>query len=175
MISFLLLTTFTVSIDSFFCGFSLAFNRKNKYVIIPGIALTVFAMCLLTNYGAMALQHYLSQKITCLGGFILIFVGVYNIFKKNDQISTNGNIIKQSILIGFAVGLDGALANLSLSLMGLNSFFVPLLIAVMHGMMISLGILLANTKLVVSFNKIGFLPPLILILLGLYKVAGLFI
>ena len=175
MISFLLLTTFTVSIDSFFCGFSLAFNNKNKYIIVPGIVLTVFTMCLLSNYGAIAMQQYLNQKIACLGGFILILVGVYNIFKKAENINTNGSVIKQSILIGFAVGLDGSIANLSLSLMGLNSFFVPLLIAIRHGIMITLGILLTNTKFVVGFNKIGFLPPLVLILLGLYKVAGLFI
>ena len=77
--------------------------------------------------------------------------------------------------MGFAVGIDGALANLSLSLMGLNDFFVPLTIALMHALMVYLGIVLAKTSLSKKIGKIGFLPPLVLMVLGGYKMLGLFI
>ena len=78
-------------------------------------------------------------------------------------------------MTGFAVGIDGATANLSLSLMGLNAFYVPLTIALCHALMIWLGIILASVFTGKKFAKIEFLPPLILIALGGYKLLGLFI
>lgn len=176
MIYFLLLTALTVSIDSFFCGFSLAFLGGKKRFIVLGITVTVFLMSLFTNYTATLLSDSLSEKTASLGGIILIFVGIYNLVKKDSlKIDGSKSIIKQSFITGFAVGLDGALANLSLAIMGINAFYVPLTIALMHGVMITFGILLAKTKLVAKINKFGFLPPLVLILLGVYKLVGFFI
>ena len=88
---------------------------------------------------------------------------------------SQGNVIKQSLITGFAVGLDGAAANLSLALMGLNAFYVPLTIAAMHAAMITLGIILAQTPVVKKFDKLDFIPPVILILLGIYKLTALFL
>ena len=176
MTYYLLLTSFTVSIDSFVCGFSLAFEKGKKLPLVLGITLTVFIMCIIANYLASFLSGYLSEKTASLGGLILIGVGIYNLLKKDSpEKQRNGGILKQSILSGFAVGLDGAFANLSLSLMGLNEFYVPLTIAVMHAIAISLGVLLSKTKLISKFGKIKFLPPLILILLGAYKLTALFL
>ena len=79
------------------------------------------------------------------------------------------------MLTGFAVGIDGALANLSLSLMNINEFYVPIIIAVMHALMIWLGILLSQTKFAKKFAKIEIFSPLILIFLGTEKLLGLFI
>ncbi len=177
MIYFLLLTALTVSIDSFACGFSLAFNKGKKYPIVLGIALTVLVMCLLTNYLTKLFADYLSEKIACLGGLILIAVGIYNLFKKDSdgECNENRSPLKQSLITGFAVGLDGAFANLSLSLMGINAFYVPLTIAVMHAVMIALGILLAKAPFIRTLGRLNFIPPLILIALGSYKLLGLFI
>ena len=175
MIYFLLLTAFTVSVDSLACGFSLSFGAKKKLPIIVGIALTVFVMCLITNYGALLLNSVITEKTASLGGLLLIGVGVYNLLKKKtNNVAPRDNFL-QILTTGFAVGLDGALANLSLSLMGLNAIYVPVVIAVMHALMIALGIMLSQTHLVKKFAKIGFMPPLILILLGAYKLLGLFI
>lgn len=175
MTYFLILTAITVSIDSFFCGFSLALKSSKKWSVVLGIVLTVFIMCLITNYTAVLLQPYLTEKTASLGGIILIGVGLYNLFKQNEEISTKGNVFYQSLIVGFAVGLDGALANLSLAIMGTNALYVPIIIALTHGITITIGILLARTKFVAGLNKIGFLPPLVLILLGIYKIAGFFI
>ena len=177
MIYFLLLTALTVSIDSFVCGFSLSLGGGKKLPIIIGIALTVYVMCLITNYLTVAFADKLSEKTACLGGLILTGVGIYNLFKKkrDNTESKNKGIIASSIITGFAVGLDGALANLSLSLMGINKFYVPLTIAVMHALTITAGVLLARAPFVKKFAKIGFIPPVILILLGGYKLLGLFI
>ncbi len=177
MIYFLILTAITVSIDSLVCGFSLAFYCKKKIQIVLGVALTVFVMCLITNYATVIFQDKLSEKTACLGGLLLILIGVYNLLSPNtkDKNLTDKKPLIQSLITGFAVGLDGAIANLSLSLMGLNAFYVPLTIAITHAIAIYLGVSLAQTRLVRHFAKIEFLPPLILIFLGGYKLLGLFI
>lgn len=176
MIAFLIVTALTVSIDSFVCGFSLSLSNGKKLPIILGIAITVFVMCAFTNYLTAFFAEKISEKTASLGGLILIGVGLYNIFKKKEDAQHKTNsALSQALVTGFAVGLDGALANLSLSLMGINAFYVPITIAVMHALMIALGIALASTSLAKKFGKIGFLPPVILILLGGYKLLGLFI
>lgn len=176
MIYFLLITAFTVSIDSFACGFSLSFVKGKKAFIVFGVTLTVFVMCLIANYLATFLSTFLTDKISCLGGLILIGVGIYNLVKKDKEtVESNKGIIKQSLISGFAVGLDGAVANLSLAIMGINAFYVPVIIALMHSFTISLGILLANSIFAKRLGKVKVLPPLILILLGIYKTLGFFI
>ena len=176
MIAYLILTAFIVSIDSFVCGFSLAFSTNKKSPLILGIALTVLAMCFITNYATFFFADKITEKTACLGGIILIAVGLFNLLKKEKHESIKSkSALTQSILTGFAVGLDGALANLSLSLMGINDFYVPIVIALTHAFTITLGITLAKTRLAEIFAKIEFLPPLVLIVLGAYKLLGLFI
>lgn len=176
MTYFLLITAFTVSIDSFLCGFALAFLKGKKIFLVLAITLTVFVMCGTTNYAASFLDDVLTEKVASLGGIILIFIGIYDLIKKEDLKTDESNgILKQSIISGFAVGLDGAAANLSLSIMGYNSFLVPLTIAAMHGVMISFGIILAKAGTKIKNKAVEFLPPFILILLGVYKLAGFFI
>lgn len=177
MTYFLLITAFTVSIDSFVCGFSLSFSVKKKLPIITVIAITVFIMCALTNYLTVFFSDKLTEKTACAGGIILVGVGLFNLLKKKDDAPQQfkGSAFRQSLITGFAVGLDGAMANLSLALMGINAFYVPLTIALMHAGMIALGVTLSQTAFTRKFAKIEFIPPLILILLGGYKLLGLFI
>ncbi len=178
MIFFIILTALSVSIDSFVCGFSLAFTNKKKLNIVLDIAITVFIMCLITNYLSFAIEKIFSQEVASCGGFILIVIGVINLInakKTSTTIIKCKSGLKQGIAAGLAVGLDGAFANLSLALMGFNFFYVPVIIATFHGIMIYLGITLAHTRLAKKLDKIGIIPPLILILLGGYKILGLFI
>lgn len=176
MTAYLILTALAVSIDSFVCGFSLALGKNKKLPIIIGIALTVFVMCALTNYLTTFFNERISEKTASLGGLILIGVGVFNLFKSNkDECPKSKSALCQSLITGFAVGLDGAFANLSLALMGINAFYVPITIALMHALMIAVGVFLSDLPLAKKFAKIEFVPPVILILLGAYKLLGLFI
>lgn len=175
MIYFLLITALTVSIDSFVCGFSLSLTNNKKLPLILGIALTVFIMCAAVNYATAFFADKLTEKTASLGGIILIAVGIYNLLKSDNDTIKERSTLSQALISGFAVGLDGALANLSLALMGMNAFYVPITIAVMHALMIALGIALSQTSIVKKFAKIGFLPPIVLILLGAYKLLGFFI
>lgn len=177
MIYYLLLTAFTVSIDSFFCGFSLSFLKGKKRYIIFIITLTVFIMCLITNYGVKLLNLKASKITLIVGGALLALIGLINLFKKEQNIQKgNGStLIKQSFIVGFAVGLDGAGANLSLSLMGINALYVPLTIALMHGVLISLSILLEKCFIGQKMEKFAFISPVILIILGGYKILTVLI
>lgn len=176
MIYYLILTAFTVSIDSFVCGFSLSISSKKKFPVIACISLTVFLMCLITNYIPTFLVGAINERTACFGGIILIAIGILNLVKIKKAVKpTNNNAFKQSIITGFAVGLDGATANLSLSLMGLNAFYVPLTIAFFHALLIWLGTILSGLKITKKFAKIEFVAPIILIGLGCYKLLGLFI
>ena len=179
MISFLLITALTVSIDSFICGFSISLSSKKKYPIVLIIALTVLVMCTITNYLTALLKNFITEETASLGGIILICVGIFNLIrsrkKQNQNILPDKFSFSKVFIIGLAVGLDGALANLSLALMSINEFYVPITIALMHAFMIWLGIVLSNTPFAKKIGKIEFLPPIILILLGGYKLLGLFI
>ena len=178
MIYFLLLTAFTVSIDSFACGFSLRSAGKKRLTVILCIAFTVFIMCAAANYAAIALSGALTERAAGAGGAVLCGVGIYNLFKKDGAgpfLKKNDAGAAGAVITGFAVGLDGAAANLSLALMGINAFYVPVIIAVMHALMIWLGILLADAPLFKKFAQLKFAPPLILSLLGIYKLAAAFL
>ena len=136
-------------------------------------------MCIFTNYAPLFFNDFLDENASYFGGLILLTIGLLNFVKCFDKFSQKSekNLVVSSkiLMVGFAVGIDGALANLSLSLMGLNAFYVPITIAFTHALMVYLGILLSNTSLSNKFGKIEFLPPLVLIVLGGYKMLGLFI
>ncbi len=177
MTYFLLLTALSVSVDSFFCGFSLASRVKNKFLLVLGIALTVLVMCEIATYSALLLSDVINEKTASLGGIILVALGLYNLLtsKKVEGKKKPRNTLSQSIICGFAVGLDGATASLSLALMGFDDFYVPILIAVMHAVLIGLGIILSNVTFCKKIERFDFIPPLILIGLGVYKLLGLFL
>lgn len=177
MIYTLLLTAFTVSIDSYFCGFSLSLVSQKKTPIVLSIFFTVLVMCLVANYCVILIAiNVLEELSAIIGGTILIAIGIFNLVKKDEENKDfYGGTIKKSIMTGFAVGLDGSVANLSLAIMGINGFYVPLTIAVTHAVTIWLGIITANCGLCQKLKKASFVAPLILILLGAYKIVSVFI
>lgn len=174
---FLILTAFTVSIDSFACGFSLAKGKNNVFTLVSVITFTVFFMCLIANYFALFALNFLTEKTAALGGLLLISVGVYDLLKKEEEPRLSlpkKSGIRKTFGVGFAVGLDGALANLSLSLMGLNAIYVPIIIALMHGVMIETGAIVSGfVKKNKKFNA-DLLSSLILIALGAFKFLDFF-
>lgn len=172
MFWFLLLSSITVSIDSLVCGFSLCIGNSKKLRVVLFITVTVFLMCLTTNYLTVLFSHILTEKTTAIGGLILIFVGLFNLLKKDDQSSIKHATFKDLFLSGFAVGLDGAFLNLSLAIMGINFLYVPLLIAVVHGLAIGIGLIISTTSFVRKIEKFSFVAPLILIGLGVYKIIA---
>ena len=132
-------------------------------------------MCLIANYSTYFIAHLLTEKTASLGGIILIAVGIYNIVKKEDDQKDMKGTFRDSLLAGFAVGLDGALANLSLAMMGINYLYVPVIIAFFHASTIYLGIVLSSTIFANKVKKYKFIAYLLLIGLGIYKLIGFFL
>lgn len=170
---FLFSTALAVSIDSFVCGFSLGLNARRKLPVVLGIALTVFLMCLITDALGTSLSGILNEDVAALGGLVLIGVAIFNLMPRREGKNTAHDPFRQSVVVGLAVGLDGACANFSLALMGYTGVVVPALIALLHAAMIYLGISLSDTNALSFFKKADFLSPLILALLGLYKLSAL--
>lgn len=175
MILYLIITAITVSVDSFLCGFSLSLSSRKKFPLVLVITLTVYLMCNVTNYATYVFTNLLNEKTVGLGGIVLIAIGIYNLIKKESPSNVkHEKFIIQSITAGFAVGLDGAFANLSLSLMGINAFYVPLTIAIAHGIMIGLSVTITHSKICNKIKKVSAIAPILLILLGTYKIISIF-
>lgn len=175
MTLFLIITSLTVSIDSFICGFSLSLVSKRKLPIILGVTLTVFLMCLIANLTFSTILDCYQNLACILGGIILIGLGTYNLLKQDNEHPQTSGIVKQSIITGFAVGLDGAIASISLAFMGYDTILVPVIIGAMHGITISISTLISNIKTRTRIEKLYVISPLILILLGVYKIVETFI
>ncbi len=172
---FLLVTAVAVSVDSLICGFSLQVDKKQKLTVATIISVTVLITCLFANFFGGELKNVLTKRNANLSGLILIFIGVCNLFFSKKTSAVTGSSFKQIILTGFAVGLDGAAANLSLSITGYDSLFVPFLIAFTHFLAVSAGLFLADAKFIKTIENINFVAPVILIILGVYKVIRFFI
>ena len=177
MIYTLLITALAVSLDSFICGLALSIGHGKKACLVIVITVTVFIMCIIANYTGYLLQNFLTERTASLGGILLVLIGSYNLIKKEESVSKNrgDSFFTQSFIVGVAVGLDGAIGTFSLSLMGINSFYVPLIIALTHGIMITLSVALSQTTFFDKIGRFRFIPPILLILLGIYKTLGFFI
>lgn len=174
MTALLLITALTVSVDSFACGLGLSLGKKRNFLPVPVITATVFIMCLIAHFAAIPLSAVLTEKVASFGGLILIGTGVFGLFKREKDDKTRKGLW-DTVLVGFAVGLDGACADLSLALMGLDGIIVPVVIALMHALAVFFGILLSGAVKKSVMEKIGFLSPAILIAIGVYKIVSAFI
>lgn len=173
---FLIITAITVSLDSFACGICLTKENDQPVFIVAVITLTVFLMCLFASLFARAAATLLTEKSAALGGILLIAIGFADIFKRKQNAPEQITVPSRNKYfgVGFAVGLDGALANLSLSLMGFDSLFAPLIISLMHGVAVSFGILIGKIiKKNKSFN-FDLLSSFALIVMGTLKLFELF-
>ena len=166
---FLVTTAFIVSIDSFLAGFSLS-KKPNHKMVIAGAVSIIFVLCVVANYLGAVLKNVLTENVASLGGSILVLIGVYDLIAIKKSQKERDSAIIESVVTGFCVGLDGALSNLSLSIMGMNAFYVPVVITLMHLLMISLGLFTSNTCLKKFTERYSFIPPATLIVLGIYKL-----
>ena len=171
---FILLTTaFSVSLDSFFCGLSMSIKTKDNFKFIFGISLSVFILCILGRLIGVKTSNALLNYSEIVGGSILVIIAVIGFFeniRKNTFSSSSKNLFLESIIVGFAIGLDGSAGCVSLALSGYTSIFVPILITVVHVILLNVAILISNTTIAKRLNKYKFTPQIILFLLGSFKI-----
>lgn len=172
---FLIATALTVSADAFFCGFSLSLGGEKKAPVLAGISMTVLCLCLAAGLLGSALSDVFTEEVSLLGGLILAAVGVYNLTGETNPQKKRRGAMKQSVLVGVAVGLDGAVATLSLTMMGYPSLVVPLVVTAMHFLTILLGILLSESAAFSKMKRARAVAPIMLIALGVYKMLSAFL
>lgn len=168
---FLTLTALSVSADSFFCGLALCMKTKGGIKTVLSVATTVFVLCFIGSTLGKIFGEFLKNYAEILGGIILFLVGIFGFFKKQKgEISKIEKFsVKQSLLVGFSVGLDGAVGSFSLTASGYNGLFVAGFITFVHVLLLVIALLLADkiSKKIKSESKI---PSIILTCLGLYKL-----
>ncbi len=173
MESLILFTTaLSVSLDSFFCGLSMSVKTKENLKFLIGISLSVFILCILGSTLGIKAYGTLSSYSEIIGGSILIIIAIIGFIenKKDKHVFKTNDIFLESLLIGIAIGFDGAVGSLSLSLMGYNPIFVPILITVIHVVLMNFAILISKSKATTVLKKFKNSPQIILLLLGTYKL-----
>lgn len=168
---YVLITAITVSLDSYVCGLSLSMKHKRKTKIIFGISLVVFVMCLTAGLFGKILSSLLKDKCELVGGTILIAVAVCEFIEdgqeKNDA---QDNPFKTSLIVGFAIGLDGACACLSLTVTYPRPLTLALIFTAFHLLFILLSFITAKNKVMKYLASDKNVAPIILTCLGAYKI-----
>lgn len=164
----LLLTAVAVSLDSFCAGFSLSLNKKTSPILPAAVTLMTFLMCLATSLATALLRAFDEKTANFAGAILLTALGATCLFRK-DNASANLTPVSigESLTVGFAVGLDAAIANLSLAGNGLE-LVAPVVFAAMHYLAVTLGQLLARRVTLAHTNVIS---AAVLFVIALTKIA----
>lgn len=165
----LMVTAVTVSIDSFAAGFSLSLNKKNNSLLPIAVTIVTLALCIITSLLGTLLKDYLDEKVDIFGATILVILAIINLLKEDDEQSASLQqiTIAESLAMGFAVGTDAAVANLSLAIDGYGGI-APLLFAVMHYAAVYAGQRLADK---ITIKHANALSAGVLILLAIIKLV----
>ena len=161
------ITAIIVSLDSFVAGFSLSLNKKANLMLPSAVALITLLLCLATTFVGSILEKYLGKNVDYFGAALLLLLAVLSLVRK-DEATTNlqSVTLTESLAIGVAVGMDAAVANLSLSVSGVG-VIAPLVFAVTHFFTVLLGQILARK---VKFEHTNVLSGVILFALGVMKI-----
>ncbi len=137
-------TAIVVSLDSFMAGFSLSLNKRADCTLPSAVALITLLLCLLTSFAGMALQYIDEQFVDYFGGALLFLLAAFALFKKEEVRNNLASVsVGESLVIGVAVGMDAAIANLSFVGEGLE-WVTPIVFAVTHYLTVTLGQVLAK-------------------------------
>lgn len=140
----ILSTAIIVSLDSFVAGFSLSLNKKANAALPATVALVTLLLCMATTFIGVILKDYLQNIADIFGATALLCLAVFNLFKTDEQ----SNALAppntgENLAVGFAVGTDAAIANLTLAIDGVG-IIAPLVFAVTHYFTVFLGQILAK-------------------------------
>ena len=115
------------------------------------------------------MQEFFQGYVKYIGAIILAGLGA-NALRKNETDNLKDTDFAQCLATGFGVGLDGAVANLTLAQNISDVIFVPALFAVTHFVAIFIGQCLAkNTKV----EKANIFSAVMFFVLAAVKIADL--
>ena len=170
------LTAVIVSLDSFVAGFSVSLNRKANPTLPSAVALITLLLCLCTSVIGRYLSRYVEQFVNYVAAALLALLALFNLLKKDEEEAARlKNVtLGESLTIGVSVGMDAAVANLSLSLDATSaltifgvSLLAPIVFAVTHYFTVFLGQVLAQK---VELKYSNYFSAAILLMLAISKV-----
>lgn len=147
------LTAVIVSLDSFVAGFSVSLNRKSNLTLPSAVALITLLLCLLTSIVGKFLSHYATQYVNYVAAALLGLLALFNLLKRDEDEAARLQSVTlgESLTIGVSVGMDAAIANLSLALDGAGALKIcgvavlaPIVFGVTHYFTVFLGQVLAQ-------------------------------
>ena len=161
-------TAVIVSLDSFVAGFSLSLNKKANLLLPSAVALITLILCLATTLIGELLQGYLGKVVDYFGAALLALLALVSLIKEDDgqQANLSTVTLRESLTIGVAVGMDAAVANLSLALLGVG-LIAPIVFAVTHFFTVLLGQVLARK---VKLAHTNIFSAVILLVLAISKM-----
>ena len=158
-------TAIIVSLDSFVAGFSLSLNKKANLTLPSAVALITLLLCLVTTLVGSFLEKYLGKNVDYFGAALLALLAIISLVRKDEENTSLKTVtLTESCTIGFAVGMDAAVANLSLTGVGL---IAPLVFAVTHFFTVLLGQVLAKK---VQLEHTNILTAAVLFVLAITKI-----
>ncbi|MCH5157199.1 MAG: manganese efflux pump [Clostridiales bacterium] len=160
-------TAIIVSLDSFVAGFSLSLNKKANLQLPAAVALVTLIMCIATTLIGELLQAYLGKVVDYFGAALLALLALTSLIRNDeDQAKLSTVTLSESMTIGVAVGIDAAVANLSLALLGVG-LLAPIVFAVTHFFTVLLGQYLARK---VTLKHTNVFSAVILLVLAVSKM-----
>ena len=158
-------TAIIVSLDSFVAGFSLSLSKKANLILPSAVALITLLLCLVTTLVGSFLEKYLGKNVDYFGAALLGLLAVISLVRKDEENTSLSTVtLAESCTIGFAVGMDAAVANLSLTGVGL---IAPLVFGVTHFFTVLLGQVLAKK---VQLKHTNVFTAVVLFVLAITKI-----
>ena len=179
-----ILLALSASIDALSLGITYGI-KKTKMSKMGNIIIFV-TLLLLTGFSVL-IGHYISILFSptfsaFLGSSLLILLGIYNIYKANNNVYTNfdtdnSNCIdeKEAFILGLAVAVDASCVSLGSGMIGLGSLILPIFMAIFHTFFVNCGNFVATSivkKLKISNKFLSIFAGIILIFIGFLRILS---
>ena len=179
-----ILLALSASIDALSLGITYGI-KKTKMSRVGN--LIIFLILLILSGISVLVGQYISILFSptfsvFIGSSLLILLGIYNIYKAQNNISTNfdadnSNYVdtKEAFILGLAVAVDASCVSLGSGMIGLSSLILPIFMAIFHTFFVNCGNFVATSivkKLKISNKFLSILAGIILIFIGFLRILS---
>ena len=180
-----ILLALSASIDALSLGITYGIKKTKMSKTANIIIFTIVLVC---STIAILVDHFLSLLFSptfsvLLGSFLLIMLGIYNIYKGVKKSNTfvnfdvdNSNYIdnKEAIALALAVAVDASCVSMRAGIIGYISFILPIFMSVFHTFFVNCGNFVAKSvveRLNVPSNVLSIFSGILLILIGVFRIV----
>lgn len=177
------LLALSASIDALSLG--ITYGIKKTKMSIAGNIIIFTTLLVLTGI-SLLVGNYISILFSpnfsvFLGSSLLILLGIYNIYKAQNNVSTNfdtdnSNYIdpKEAFMLGLAVSVDASCVSLGSGMIGLGSFILPIFMAIFHTFFVNCGNLVSKNifkRIEIPDKVLAIFSGAVLILVALVRIV----